>query len=84
MTTIVIVIACLLVGAVVAWMLAGQRHPEQAATHRQPDRHRSDQPSGGVDRPAGPDTEGQYVAEPGSIAPAPPQDDLGDNHGRHP
>lgn len=80
MTTVVIVIACLLVGAVVAWMLAGRHHPEQAATHREPDRHGGDELDGGVDRRAGPDTEGQYVAEPGSIAPAPPDD----NHGSHP
>lgn len=74
MTTVVIVLACVAVVVVVAWMVAARRHPEQAATHEQPTRDdgRSEQLHDGADRPAGPDAEAQYVAEPGAIAPNPP------------
>lgn len=75
MTTVVIVLACLLAAAVVAWMLAARRHPERAATHREPDHRNGDRLRSGTDRPAGPAAEGQYVAEPGAIAPAPPPAD---------
>lgn len=76
MTTVVIVLACVAVVGVVAWMLATRRHPENAAGHDRGARARtrSEELYDGADRPAGPDAEGQYVSDPGDIAPGPSDD----------
>lgn len=71
-TAIVIVLTTLAVAALLVWMVRG-RHPEQAASHTEPDRHGIDRFYGNAtDRPAGPDVDGQAIVGPGQVAPGPP------------
>lgn len=72
MIALVVVLAVVAVAALVGWMVTTRRHPEQAATHSEPDRHGSDRFYGNAtDRPAGPDVDGQHIVGPGRVAPGP-------------
>lgn len=58
MSSLVIILAILATGAVVARFFLTRRHPETAATHSPPETATtSEQLYGNADRPAGPDAE---------------------------
>lgn len=58
MSSLVIILAILATGAVVAWFFLTRQHPETAATHSPPDAvTTAEQLYGNADRPAGPDAE---------------------------
>jgi hypothetical protein len=72
MLLLVALIAIVGVAVLVVWMVLA-RHPEDAASHEIHDPQGSDRYYGfPTDRPAGPDAEGQYVADRGEISSAPP------------
>ncbi len=58
MTTLVIILAIVATVAVVGWFVFQRQHPEQAASHSQPDTvTTSERLYQTADRPAGPDAE---------------------------
>ena len=69
---IVVVVGIAAVVAVVGWFVLRRNEPENAASHREPDRAGSAQFFGDVnDRPAGPGAEADGVAGPGEPVPGP-------------
>ena len=73
MSTALVVIGIVAVAVVVVWFFVNRRNPENAASHRDPDRPSGDEafhddPGG---RPAGPGAEDERVVRPGEPGPGP-------------
>jgi hypothetical protein len=69
---VIVIVGIVAVVVVVGWFLVHRNDPEDAATHRQPDRAGSALYHGDVDdRPAGPGAEADGVAGPGEPVPGP-------------
>ncbi len=78
MNWIVITLSIVVVVGLVVWLGFGRKHPENAASHREPDRTGSRLFYGDLGgRPAGPGAEADGVAGRGEPVPGPSAENLG-------